>query len=205
MAKVITECSGTPANDSERTAIGFLRDHLPDGWLMFHNFEIRQGEEVFEIDLAILAPHAVYLVDVKGTHGLIDVYGSKWYPEGRQQFHSPLAKLRNHAKTIATLIRESNSGLIELRKIYVHATVLLTSDDASLNDPSGIDGPDVTDLKHCLKYFRDISRIPSNRLTNLNRFYPQITKTITGKARPKSAALVFRDWQVEERLGRGWC
>jgi serine/threonine protein kinase len=201
MAKVVTECSGTPANDSERTAVGFLRDHLPDGWLIFHNFEIRQGEEVFEIDVAILAPHAVYLVDVKGTHGLIHVYGSKWYPEGRQQFHSPLAKLRNHAKSMATIIRENNSGLIELRRVHVHATVLLTADDASLNDPSGIDGPDVTDLKRCLRYFRDVNRIPGNRLADVRRFYPQIIKTITGKARPKKAALVFRDWQVEEKLG----
>ena len=114
MAKVIP--IGQPANESERQAIGFLRDHLPNGWLIFHNFEMRQGEEVFEIDIAILAPHAVYLVDVKGTRGNIDVYGSKWYPEGRQPFFSPLAKLRSHAKTMATIIRESNTGLIELRK-----------------------------------------------------------------------------------------
>lgn len=199
MAKVIP--IGQPANESERQAIGFLRDHLPDGWLIFHNFEMRQGEEVFEIDIAILAPHAVYLVDVKGTRGNIDVYGSKWYPEGRQPFFSPLAKLRSHAKTMATIIRESNTGLIELRKAHVHATVLLTADDAAVFDQAGIDSPDVTDFKHCLKYFRDASRIPDNRLDNITRFHSQIAKAITGNAKPKSAALVFRDWQVEEKLG----
>ena len=68
---------GQPANDAERQAIGFLRDHLPGSWLIFHNFEMRKAREVFEIDIAILAPHAVYLVDVKGTRGTIDVYGSK--------------------------------------------------------------------------------------------------------------------------------
>ncbi|MFK9856274.1 nuclease-related domain-containing protein, partial [Klebsiella pneumoniae] len=140
MAKVIP--IGQPANESERQAIGFLRDHLPDGWLIFHNFEMRQGEEVFEIDIAILAPHAMYLVDVKGTRGNIDVYGSKWYPEGRQKFHSPLAKLRNHAKVMSTLLADSNKGIIELRKVHVHAVVLLTADDAQLYDPTGIDSPD---------------------------------------------------------------
>lgn len=199
MAKVIP--IGQPANESERRAIGFLRDHLPEGWLIFHNFDMRQGEEVFEIDIAILAPHAVYLVDVKGTRGNIDVYGSKWYPEGRQPFFSPLAKLRSHAKTMAAIIRESNTGLIELRKAHVHATVLLTADDAAIFDQAGIDSPDVTDFKHCLKYFRDQGRIPDNRLDNITRFHSQIAKTITGNARPKSAALVFRDWQVEEKLG----
>jgi serine/threonine protein kinase len=199
MAKVIP--IGQPVNDSERQAIGFLRDHLPDGWLIFHNFEMRREQEVFEIDLAILAPHAVYLVDVKGTRGLIDVYGSKWYPEGRQPFHSPLAKLRQHVRTMAAIIRDNNAGLIELRKAHVHATVLLTATDASLNDPAGIDGPDVTDFKQCLKYFRDTSRIPDYRLKNISRFHPQVVKAITGNAKPRSAALVFRDWQVEERLG----
>ena len=199
MAKVIP--IGQPSNESERQAIGFLRDHLPAGWLIFHNFEMRQGQEVFEIDIAILAPHAVYLVDVKGTRGNIDVYGSKWYPEGRQPFHSPLAKLRHHAKVLASIIRESNAGLIELRKAHVHAAVLLTTDDAAVFDQAGIDSPDVTDFKHCLKYFRDKSRIPSNRLDSITRFHSQIAKAITGKAKAKSAALVFRDWQVEEKLG----
>ena len=199
MAKVIP--IGQPANESERQALGFLRNHLPDGWLIFHNFEMRQGEEVFEIDIAILAPHAVYLVDVKGTRGNIDVYGSKWYPEGRQPFFSPLAKLRSHAKTMASIIRESNAGLIELRKAHVHATVLLTADDATVFDQTGIDSPDVTDFKHCLKYFHDPSHIPNNRLDNITRFHSQIAKAITGNAKPKSAALVFRDWQVEEKLG----
>lgn len=199
MAKVIP--IGQPANESERQAIGFFRDHLPDGWLIFHNFEMRQGEEVFEIDIALLAPHAVYLVDVKGTRGNIDVCGSKWHPAGRQPFHSPLAKLRSHAKTMATIIRESNTGLIELRKCHVHGTVLLTADDAAVFDQAGIDGPDVTDFKHCLKYFADKSRIPSHRLNDIRRFTKMIAASISGKARPKSAATVFRDWQVEEKLG----
>ncbi len=199
MAKVVP--IGQPVNDSERQAIGFLRDHLPNGWLIFHNFEMRQGEEVFEIDVAILAPHAVYLVDVKGTRGNIDVYGSKWYPEGRQPFFSPLAKLRGHAKAMATIIRESNPGLIELRKAHVHAAVLLTADDAAVFDQSGIDSPDVTNFKRCLKYFRDASRVPDIRLDNISRFHSHIAKVITGKAKPKSSALVFRDWQVEEKLG----
>ena len=102
---------------------------------------------------------------------------------------------------MASFIRESNTGLIELRKAHVHAAVLLTADDAAVLDQAGIDGPDVTDFKHCLKYFRDASRIPDNRLDNITRFHSQIAKAITGNAKPKSAALVFRDWQVEEKLG----
>ena len=199
MAKVIP--IGQPANESERQAIGFLRDHLPDGWLIFHNFEMRQGEEVFEIDIAILASHAVYLVDVKGTRGNIDVYGSKWYPEGRQKFHSPLAKLRNHAKVMSSLLADSNKGITKLRKVHVQAVVLLTADNAQLYDSAGIDSPDVTDYKGCLKYFADKSRIPDHRLSDIRKHQSQIAKAIQGKAKPISAPPVFGSWQVEEKLG----
>jgi hypothetical protein len=68
MAKVIP--IGQPVNDAERIAIAHLRDHLPDSYVLLHNFEIERQGEAFEIDIALLAPHAVYLIDVKGTRGL---------------------------------------------------------------------------------------------------------------------------------------
>src|SRR5262245_3913639 len=98
MAQVIP--IGEPVNEAERLAIAYLRDHLSAGYLILHNFEVVRVGEYFEVDIAVLAPHAVYLVDVKGTHGLIDVYGSKWYPEGRQPYTSPLLKLRGHARSV---------------------------------------------------------------------------------------------------------
>ena len=97
MAKVIP--IGSPVNEAERRTIAHLRDNLPDSYILLHNFEVERDGELFEVDLAVIAPHAVYLVDTKGTRGLIDVYGSKWYPEGRQPYTSPLAKLRGQEAT----------------------------------------------------------------------------------------------------------
>lgn len=109
MAKVIS--IGQPQNETEREAIGFLRNYLPDDWTLYNNFEMRQGEEVFEIDLAILAPHAVYLVDIKGTQGHIDVHGSKWYPEGRRDETNET--LRQEARpSPESLAQWQNSGVL---------------------------------------------------------------------------------------------
>ncbi len=116
MAKIIP--IGQPVNDSELLAIAHLRDRLPDTYTILHNLEIIQGGQIFEIDLVILAPHCIFVVDVKGTRGLIDIYGSKWYPEGRQPYHSPLAKLRQHAKTLRTLICDAYPAKPELRRAY---------------------------------------------------------------------------------------
>src|SRR4051812_25941409 len=105
---------GEPVNEAERQAIAQLRDHLPSGYFVLHNFEILRDGQAFEVDIAVIAPHAVFLVDVKGTRGLIDVYGSKWYPEGRQGFSSPLAKLRGHAKAVKGIITGSQPGRRDL-------------------------------------------------------------------------------------------
>ncbi|HAM21256.1 MAG TPA: protein kinase, partial [Actinobacteria bacterium] len=105
MAKVIP--IGQPMNDAERIAIAHLRDHLPDSFVLWHNFELERQGERFEIDIGLLAPHALYLIDVKGTRGTIDVYGPRWYPDGRAPYPSPLAKLRSHSRTIKGLITQS--------------------------------------------------------------------------------------------------
>jgi hypothetical protein len=130
MAKVIP--IGQPVNDAERLAIAHLRDYLPDAYTVLHNFELTQGAESFEIDLIVLAPHGVYVVDVKGTRGLIDIYGAKWYPEGRPPYHSPLAKLRQHAKILKSLICDAFPEKRELGRIHVHAAVLMTAQDAKI-------------------------------------------------------------------------
>lgn len=59
MASVIP--IGEPVNEAERQAIAYLRDHLSASFLVLHNFEIVRNGEAFEVDVAVIAPHAVYL------------------------------------------------------------------------------------------------------------------------------------------------
>lgn len=199
MARVIA--IGQPVNDSEREAIAYLRDHLPDGVTLIHNFELKQGHELYEIDIALLAPHAVFVVDVKGTRGLIDVYGSKWYPEGRPPYHSPLAILRKHAKALKTFICDQHPADTTLRRIYVDAAVLMTAEDAHVQDAGGQDGPSVAYLKKCVAFFQDKSRVPAGFSTDIRAQLGQVIKSIVGRAKPKSAPPCYGNWQVEEKLG----
>lgn len=199
MAKVIA--FGQPVNDSERQAIAHLRDHLPDTFTILHNFEIRRGNEVFEIDLALIAPHAIYLVDVKGTHGNIDVYGSKWYPEGRQPYSSPLPKLRGHARVLSGLIADSNHADPDMRKIYCDAAVILTAGNAHLSDSTGRDAPNTTTLGKSVRFFQDGSRVPERFLSNIRKYTGTAIKAIQGSAKPVQGPARFGSWVVSEKLG----
>ena len=199
MATVVS--IGEPVNDAERRAIAHLRDHLPAGYVVFHNFEIRRNGETFEVDLAVLAPHALYLVDVKGTRGLIDVYGTKWYPEGRQPYTSPLLKLRGHARTLKGVLTESQPGRRDLEAVLVEAAVLLTAPDAHLVDQGSRDIENVTTLKKAASFFQNSSRIPARFEKNIARLHGMVRSALVGVARKRSGPLLLGDWEVVERLG----
>ncbi|XZE45219.1 methylation-associated defense system protein kinase MAD6 [Pirellulaceae bacterium SH467] len=199
MAKVIP--IGDPVNDAERRAIAHLRDNLPDTFLILHNFEIKRGDQSLEIDIAIVAPHAVFLVDAKGTRGTMEVIGTKWYPEGREPFTSPLLKLRSHARSMKGLITDSHPGRNDLGGIFVDAVILLTSDDAVLNDPSGRDFMDVVSLKKSAAFFQAMERVPSRFNPRISTFQSIILKAIQGVAKKRTGPLRFGNWEVAERLG----
>lgn len=198
MAKVIS--IGQPVNDAERAAIAYLRDHLPDPYTLLHNFEIERQGEYFEIDLALLTPHALYLIDVKGTRGAIDAYGNRWFPEGRAPFPSPVAKLRGHARTVKGLITQSHPGRRELEGGYVEAAILLTAPDAYLTDRDGRDEPYVVRLKDAERYFKDATRVPTRFAKNI--FAQQgLILHVLKVAKPSSGIPRFGHWQVKEKLG----
>jgi serine/threonine protein kinase len=198
MAKVIPV--GQPVNDAERNAIAHLRDRLPDSFVLLHNFEIERQGERFEIDIALLTPHALYLIDVKGTRGTIDVYGNKWYPEGRAPYPSPLGKLRSHARTVKGLVTQANPGRHELDGIYVDAAILLTAPDAHLNDREQLDADRVVKLKDVERYFKDATRIPARFSKHILQQQGLILHALK-VVKPASAVQRFGHWQVKEKLG----
>ena len=199
MAKVVA--IGQPVNESEREAIAYLRDHLPNTFTVIHNFELKQGHEIYEIDIALLGPHCVHVVDVKGTRGHVDVYGGKWYPEGRAPYQSPLAILRRHAKALKTLICDQYPTNRALGRLHVDAAVLMTAPDASVQDPGGQDGPAVAYLRKCVAFFQATTRIPAGRSTDIRTQFRPVQQAIVGRANPRKGPPCFGTWQVEERLG----
>ncbi|TDD34695.1 NERD domain-containing protein [Actinomadura sp. KC06] len=72
--------------------IAHLRDHGPDDWLIPHNIELPVRGDMYEVDLAVVMPHAVCIIDAKGTRGRVEVAGRRWYPSNRGYFYSPVPR-----------------------------------------------------------------------------------------------------------------
>jgi serine/threonine protein kinase len=204
MAQVIP--IGQPENDPERQVIALLRDGLSDDYRIVHNFELRgEGGQWFEVDLAVVAPHAVYLVDVKSTYGEIHVAGGKWHPEGRAPFASPLAKLRQHARKYHGFLSDAATPASQgIRHVWCEALVILTHPSAVLRDPEGKDRDSVVHIEKALSYLRDPSRLPEARFTRQPTppFLGKILEIFSGKnARPsQQLPRLGLSWQCEERL-----
>src|SRR5262249_18631070 len=90
-AMAIIHRIGTPENDSEARAIKRFGKHLPDDCFVFHNFEVTTGRGLpYEYDIAVLTPHALYHVEVKGYHGEIRGNPLQWVFENGGVYPSPI-------------------------------------------------------------------------------------------------------------------
>lgn len=204
MAEVIK--FGEPENESERSAIHYLKGHLPDNYRLYTNLEIPRGRQLYEVDLIVVAPHAVYIVDVKGVYGRVEVDDNDWYPENRQPYPSPLKKYRQHVRALAGLIKDANPAQRDkVRRILIQATVLLTTDDVEIIDVSrnGDQSKDIVRLGElCIRYFKDWQSIDSRDYdTQLASHLSAIDRAIRGRSQPSSRKKRFGSWEVIEKLG----
>ncbi|APC34353.1 protein kinase [Nocardiopsis dassonvillei] len=193
---------GEPVNDAERSVIAHLRDHGHDDWTVLHSIEIPQRGGLFEVDLIVVTGHAVYVIDVKGTRGLIVADGGRWHPEGRSPFRSPLPKLRGHAKKLKSLLEDDDA---RLSRVYTHALVVLPGRDAVLEDrtPNRLDAADTVTLTDLVTRLSDAARIPvAGRPVDadISAHHTAIVDLVKGSARAPSGPLRFGNWQVIERL-----
>ncbi|MFD2796410.1 protein kinase [Promicromonospora vindobonensis] len=201
MARIVQ--IGPPVNDAERTVIAHLRDHGPDDWTVVHSLEIpaRRGD-LFELDLVVVTGHMVYVIDVKGTRGRIEVHGDKWLPAGRAGFHSPLPKVRANAKRLKSLLEEADPTL---SRVYVGGAVVLPAPDARLVDrtPQQQDAASTVHLDHLVEFLADASQVPIGHRpvdADISGHHDRIVSAVEGPARAPSGPLQFGNWHVLETL-----
>lgn len=197
---------GEPENESERLAIQYLRGHLPDNYRIYTNLEIPRGRHLYEVDLILVTPHAVYIVDVKGVYGQVEVDDNDWYPENRQPYPSPLKKYRQHVRALAGLIQDTNPAQRhKLRRVLIQAAVLLTTEDVEIIDVSrsGDQAKDIIRLgKPCIRYFKDWQSIDGSYYeTQITPHLSIIDRAIRGRAQPSNLTKRFASWEVIEKLG----
>tara|TARA_X000000950_G_scaffold195071_1_gene235014 strand:+ start:2745 stop:4949 length:2205 start_codon:yes stop_codon:yes gene_type:complete len=75
---------GEPVNAAETWAFKFLETNLPTEYMLITNVEVPTPNGLLkEIDAIVFGKYAVYLVDVKGYSGTLNVDANSWVLDGR--------------------------------------------------------------------------------------------------------------------------
>ena len=91
---------GKPANDAEKWAFNFLKENLPDQYILISNVDVySDSNQPFEVDAIVIGYWAVYLIDVKGYKGTLTASKDIWKHEERI-VDNPLPKLNQNSRIL---------------------------------------------------------------------------------------------------------
>ncbi|MCW8141518.1 MAG: protein kinase [Planctomycetota bacterium] len=122
----------------EAKAVVELGKRLPDDYFVFHNFELTTGRGLpYEYDICVVAPFAVWHVEVKGYRGTIRGDQNQWVFENGGVMPSPIPLANKKSKILASKLRDHAR---RLEDAFVDTVILLTDDKAKVrlkDDQSG--------------------------------------------------------------------
>ncbi|GIK43164.1 MAG: hypothetical protein BroJett011_69970 [Chloroflexota bacterium] len=194
----IIEAIGAPENESERKAIAYLKEYLPDSYIVFHNLELPTPSGLpYEYDLIVVGEYAVYTWEVKGYRGLIKGNASEWELESGAIYRSPLPLANKKAKIVADRLLRHN---LRLEKVWVQPLIVLTDDRAQirLNDDQA---NRVLHLAEAVAYMSDPQHLPirPEPITSLIRL---IREAIAHQFRPLHRPHEIGEYHLLDTIGK---
>jgi len=127
----------------ERDALAFLKEQLPDHepYRAWANFEfIAQGGAINEVDVLVLTPKGLFLVEIKSHPGEIsgDAGTWVWSHEGRSRvFDNPRLLADRKAKKLKSLLESQRSALKGKERIPFIDTLVFLSAENVVNKLQG--------------------------------------------------------------------
>lgn len=189
---------GETRTDSEREAIAFLRDRLTAGYSLAHSAWIHRDGQEWEVDLILLAPQCVWLLDVKNLHGRIEASRAQWSLDGRGRTPSPLQKLEMHARELKTMLKEADPAL---SSVFIRPGVLLTAPDVLFVDHTGWERKHVRKLADSIEFLEGSGDLPPSAARRIGPLHERILNAVAGASIPRPRVRSFGEWEEVERLG----
>ncbi len=199
MAKLIALPGSRPENEGEALVVSHLRESLPATYTLVPNVEIAErGRPPFEYDLIVIAPHAVYVVEIKRWLGGIRGDDYTWQVAGRHLRDNPWPTANNKARVLKSQIlrRQPACG-----GLWVEAVVAIADDEGELDLRGNCRARTFrfTDLP---AFLTDAS-VLGNESRDLRPLRAYIEKAVQEAARGRSQeTLHFGDYEVLEKLSR---
>lgn len=112
MAKQINLPGSRPTNEGESLVVSHLVEQLPGTYTVIPNAEIiQQGNPPFELDVIVVAPHAIYVVEIKRWLGGIEGDDYSWVVGGLHRRPNPWITVNNKSRVLKSAIDARMPGL----------------------------------------------------------------------------------------------
>jgi serine/threonine protein kinase len=106
----VTIC-GRGVHTREVKSIERLKRDLPSDWYAFTNLDLVLGlGKTREVDLVIVSPYRVFLIDIKEWHGKIENKDGRWYQNGEDKGPSPVKKISDICREVLPLLSSALKG-----------------------------------------------------------------------------------------------
>lgn len=119
-----------PRHELEAEALRFLRDQLPNNYHLYANIDLTTGRsgETYEHDAIVVAPHAVFTVEIKSWGGRITGNRDRWVLADNYFVQSPIPLVLAKARCLKGLLQAKR---LDLASLWVQGLVFLSAPDAS--------------------------------------------------------------------------
>jgi serine/threonine protein kinase/predicted transcriptional regulator len=111
---------GEPANDNEELVFTYLKEKLPDDYTLITNLKLTQSGRDNDYDAILLAPHIIYVIEIKRIWGKIRGNTQKWILQNSKEIESPIHQVEQCANILKTLLSTYN---LAWKDIYIQACV----------------------------------------------------------------------------------
>lgn len=196
MARLIGPPGGEgPANEGERRVIAYLVDRLPANWIVIPNIEIAEPRRpAFEYDAVVIAPHAVYVIEIKDRRVAISGDEREWLINGRTE-RSPLATIDRKARVLKSNLVAHAQGL---SRIWVEPIVVLASVPPRLElTPEA--RARVLLMDEAIPYLIDPA-IVRQQPQAIAKLMPTVVQALSSRARPRERVIRLGGYEVLETL-----
>ncbi|WP_309574031.1 methylation-associated defense system protein kinase MAD6 [Desulfoferrobacter suflitae] len=220
MARLILPPHGSgPVNEGEQRAIQFLVENLPplppmpkmDGfkggvneYVVIPNIEIPDtgAHRFLEIDAIIIAPHAVYVVEIKDWGPRIEGNDHFWYLNGKRERKNPHRTLNYKCQVLRTLMGQAGADLYT--KVWYQGVVVIARENVFLDLQGNCEFTSYALDSSLSSYLKDPLRLSTPKKVaedQIALFQKDLVEAIVGKGQAHSdGPKIIEGYRVEETL-----
>lgn len=185
-----------PENDGERRVIRHLAEHLPAGYRIYHTMERQAGSQTYEWDVLVLAPHALFCLEVKDWPGQIIGNDREWLLANGAVRRNPCPLIAKKARILKSLLVERDAFL---KSVWVEPLVVIADEQATLA-LSGDCAKATATLKDVVGRLTDAAH-PRWAGRDHRASFDQIERVLTADFRPASQERVIGHFRLVEQIG----